>query len=170
LAFQDEAVFGRINKTGAAWAPKHIRPIVKAQKVRQFLYAFSAVFPHSGENFSLILPVATAEAMDLFLKHLSEQHKDSRCIIITDQAPWHSKKLHTKYDNIRIIELPPYSPELNPTEHFWDHIRENFFKNQCFSSIDHVQDRLVEAFESASNDKATIQSLSLFSWIPLNFC
>jgi transposase len=140
------------------------------QKVRQFLYAFSAIFPHSGENFSLILPVATARAMDIFLEHLSKQYKGNRCILIMDQAPWHTKELNTKYDNIRIIHLPPYSPQLNPTENFWDHIRENFFKNQCFSSIDHVQDRLVEAFQSVSNDKKSIRSLSLFSWIPLNFC
>lgn len=170
LGFQDEATFGRINKTGAAWAPKEIRPIVKIQKVRQFLHAFSVVFPHTGENFSLIMPVMTAEAMDIFLSNLSEQYKGNRCILITDQAPWHTKALHTKYDNIRIIELPPYSPELNPTENFWDHIRENFFKNQCFSSIDHVEDRLIEAFQSASDDKASIQSLTLFSWIPLSFC
>jgi transposase len=147
-----------------------VRPIVKVQRVRQFFHAFSAVFPHSGENFSLILPVTTAKAMDMFLKHLSKQYKDNRIILVMDQAPWHTKKLKTKYDNIRIIELPPYSPELNPTEHLWDHIRENYFKNQCFDSIDHVEDRLVEAFESASNDKATIQALTLFSWIPLNFC
>jgi hypothetical protein len=77
--------------------------------VRQFLHAFSAVFPHTGEHFSLIMPVATAEAMDIFLKHLSEQYKDNRCIIITDQAPWQTKALHTRYDNIRIIELPVQS-------------------------------------------------------------
>jgi transposase len=143
---------------------------VKVQKVRQFLYAFSAVFPHSGENFSLILPVATAEAMDAFLKNLSKQYRYNRCILIMDQAPWHTKKLYSKYDNIRIINLPPYSPELNPSENLWDHIRENFFKNQCFASIDHVQDRLIEAFQSASNDTVTVHSLSMFNWIPLNFC
>lgn len=169
LAFQDEAVFGRINKTGAAWAPKGIRPVVKIQKVRQFLYTFSAIFPHTGENFSLIMPVATAESMDIFLKHLSKKYKKYRIIIFTDRAPWHTKRLHTKYDNIRIVEIPPYSPELNPTENFWDYIRENFFKNQCFASIEHVEERLVEAFEAVSNDKAAIQSLSLFSWIPLSF-
>jgi len=107
--------------------------------------------------------------MDIFLKQLSKKYKKNRCILITDQAPWHSKKLHTKYDNIRIIELPPYSPELNPTENFWDYIRENFFKNQYFTSIDHVEKRLIEAFEAVSSDKAAVQSLSSFSWIPLNF-
>jgi len=116
------------------------------------------------------MPVATAESMDIFLKHLSEQYKDNRCVLITDQAPWHTKELNAKYDNIRIIKLPAYSPELNPTENFWDHIREKFFKNQCFSSIEHVEDRLVDAFQAASDDKPTIKSLSLFSWIPLNFC
>lgn len=136
--------------------------------MRQLLHAFSAVFPYSGENFSLILPVVTAETMDIFLKQLSKKYKNNRYILIIDQAPWHTKKLHTKYDNIRIIELPPYSPELNPTENFWDYIRENFFKNQYFASIDQVEERLIEAFEAVSSDTATIQSLSLFNWLPLN--
>jgi transposase len=31
---------------------------------------------------------------------------------------------------MRLIFLPPYSPELNPVEHLWDEIREKWFPNK----------------------------------------
>lgn len=48
-------------------------------------------------------------------------------------------------DNILIAYLPPYNPELNPVEHLWDDMREKFFCNRVFDSMDAVEDRLVEA-------------------------
>lgn len=41
--------------------------------------------------------------------------------------------------------LPPYSPELNPVEHIWDEVREKWFPNLVFDSLDVIEDRLVEA-------------------------
>ena len=55
----------------------------------------------------------------------------------------YDKKL-TVPKNMRLAYLPPYSPELNPAEHLWDCIRENWFSNKTFKSIDAVEDTLVE--------------------------
>jgi transposase len=38
--------------------------------------------------------------------------------------------------------LPPSSPELNPVEHLWDEIREKFFHNKAFNSLDALEDHL----------------------------
>ena len=159
MFFQDEATFGRINKLVKCWAPKKVRPHIAQQKVRQYLYAYSVTSPHDGSNFSLILPDTNSKMMSLFLEYVSEYYAQYRCIIIMDNAPWHSKKLLTKHTNLRFVELPPYSPELNGTEHLWDHIREKYFHNRHFESLEAVENTLIEALEAARADQKTIQSL-----------
>ena len=74
------------------------------------------------------------------------------------------KKL-TVPKNMRLAYLPPYSPELNPAEHLWDCIRENWFSNKTFKSIDAVEDTLVEGLVALEKDAARVQSLAGFNWI-----
>ncbi|WP_430229234.1 transposase [Nitrosomonas communis] len=38
--------------------------------------------------------------------------------------------------NLRLLMLPPYSPELNPAENLWDELREKSFHNRVFDSLD----------------------------------
>jgi transposase len=68
-------------------------------------------------------------------------------------------------DNMKIVFLPPYSPELNPAEHLWDCIRENWFPNKTFKSIDAVEDTLVDALVALENDHDRVQRLTGFNWI-----
>ena len=61
-----------------------------------------------------------------------------------------------------------YSPELNPAEHLWECIRENWFANKTFNSLDAVENTLVEELASLENDAARVQSLTGFHWIVNN--
>jgi len=70
--FQDEARFGRSQDPRACWAPPGIRPVVTAQFVRDYLYAFAAVSPHDGTLDALVLPFVDAAAMSLFLGLVKE--------------------------------------------------------------------------------------------------
>ena len=54
--------------------------------------------------------------------------------------------------------LPPYSPQLNPVEHMLDEIREKWFANEVFNSLDAVEDRLVEALVALENDQELVAS------------
>jgi len=71
------------------WVPPGVRPLIPQQRVREYIYAYTAVSPDDGENFSLILPHSNKEMMDIFPEEFSEQYKDYRVIIATDGAPWH---------------------------------------------------------------------------------
>ena len=64
----------------------------------------------------------------------------------------YDKKL-TVPKNMRLAYLPPYSPELNPASNIlWDCIRENWFSNKTFKSIDAVEDTLVEGLVALEKD------------------
>jgi transposase len=165
ILFEDEGIFGRINELKNCWAPHGVRPIVKFQLVRQFDYVFATVNPGSGETFSLILPDADSQMMNLFLKELSMHYSKFKLIIVCDRAAWHKSKLLIVPENIRFIYLPAASPELNPVEHLWDHVRENFIANKIFDSLDSLEEVLEGAFKHIYYNPDSIKSLVSFSWI-----
>jgi transposase len=66
---------------------------------------------------------------------------------------------------VTLERLPPYSPELNPVEHLWEEIREKWFGNVVFSSLDAVENRLVESLRELESAPERVQSLGGFDWI-----
>jgi transposase len=165
LMFQDEARFGRINDPRRCWAPKGVRPEVGMQIVREYTYAFGAVSPGDGTLDSLVLPVVTAEAMSIFLEEVARRYPEEFILMFLDGAGWHRANDLAVPKNMRLETLPPYSPQLNPVEHIWDEIREKWFANEVFNSLDAVEDRLVEALVVLENNKELVASITGFDWI-----
>ena len=163
--FQDEGRFGRINPPRRCWAPAKLRPEVRVQIVREYIYAYAAVCPHDGVMDSLILPVVNAEAMSIFLEEVASRHPDEFIIMVMDQAGWHKSKDVRIPENMRLVWQPPYSPQCNPVEHIWDEIREKWFPNLVFKSIEDVENTLVQALVVLENDRDRTQSITGFDWI-----
>ena len=163
--FQDEARFGRSQAPRACWAPPGIRPVVAAQFVREYIYAYAAVSPHDGTLDSLVLPVVDAPAMSLFLAEVARRHPDEFLLVVLDGAGWHRAQELAVPENMGLLPLPPYSPELNPAEHLWDELREKEFANTVFASLDAVEDRLVEALATLEHDPSRVAELTGFPWI-----
>lgn len=163
--FQDEGRFGRINEPRRCWAPKGIRPNVHLQFVREYTYAYVAVSPHDGVMDSLILPEVNAEAMSIFLAELAKRHPYEFIMVVMDQAAWHKANDLVIPENIRLTWQPPYSPQCNPVENIWDEIREKWFPNLVFKSMQAVEDNLVTALVDLENDNERTQSIAGFEWI-----
>lgn len=165
LMFQDEGRFGRISRPQRCWAPRGIRPCVAQQIVREYIYAFVAASPHDGTMDSLILPQVSEWTMSIFLKEVSDRHPDDFILMVVDGAGWHKAKALDVPANMALIFLPPYSPELNPVEHVWGHIRENGFHNKVFNSIDAVEDQLTQSLRALENDAELVAKITGFPWI-----
>lgn len=167
LAFlvQDEARFGRITQPTRCWAPKDMRPCVPNQIVREAIYAFAAVEPQTGKMTSVILPTANTEMMNIFLKQVSQEFADSFLVMQVDQAGWHRSGSLEIPENIRLLFQPPYSPETNPTEHIWKELREKYFANRIFSSLDTLQEQLCNALSELSSHPDLIRSMTYFPHI-----
>ena len=142
-----------------------MRPHVDFQVIRQFTYVYATVCPCTGQTFSLILPDADSAMMNLFITELVAHYKEYRVIMVADQASWHKSASLKKHDNLRFIFLPPASPELNPAEHLWEHVREKYFANRVFDSLGDVEERLERSFHEVYHDAEAIRSLVSFSWI-----
>ena len=163
--FQDEARFGRINDVRHAWAPKPIRPVCTAMLTHEYSYAYAAVDVDSGELDCLILPSVNGECMQVFLDELSTRHPFDHIVMILDGAGWHSSQALKIPKNIKLLSLPPYAPELNPVEHLWDELREKYFHNLAFESLDALEDQLEAALKAMENDQLTVQSIVRWPWI-----
>ena len=102
--------------------------------------------------------------MTIFLREISEYSQNYRIMMVMDGASWHKAKKFELFDNIRIIHQPPHSPEVNPVEHLWGHVREKYFKNGFWSTMDKLENDLVNALFEVSKSKETIQNLAGFYW------
>ena len=161
--FQDEAGFGRINKPKYCWCPKGFRPSVPCHHIREYRYAYGAVEPLTGDNFFLILPYSNTDCMNVFLEKLAEAFPDDRILLVCDGAAWHKSKALVLPSNIRLLFLPPATPEMNPIEQIWKELRKRGFRNEIFQSLEDVIDRLCWTICSLSN--AHVHSITGRDWI-----
>lgn len=165
LMFQDEARFGRINDVRRCWAPLPVRPLCRAMLTHEYTYAYGAVDVVSGELDSLILPHVNTDCMQIFLDEVGARHPQHRIIVVLDGAGWHAGTALKPPRNMQLLSLPPYAPELNPVEHLWDELREKFFHNKAFDSIDALEDQLEMGLRALENDMPRVQSIVAWNWI-----
>ena len=163
--FQAEGRFGLLGTPRRCWAPLGTRPVVGARLERKYIYAFSAVSPHDGVMDSLVLPWVSAHTMSLYLAEVAQRHADEFILMVMDQAGWHLAGELSLPANMRLVFLPPYSPELNPAEHLWESLREECFANHVFANLDAVEKALTDGLVALESDQERTRSMTGFKWI-----
>lgn len=165
VMFQDESRFGRMNDIKRCWSFTGHRPTVAKQMIREYSYIYGAFSPIDGSSDMLILPCMTSEAMNIFLKELSQRRPKQFILLICDGASNHNIKSLEVPDNIMIKHMPSYSPQLNPSENIWEEIKEKFFRNKIFSSMKAVIEKMTEAIVRYENAPEIIKSITGWKWI-----
>jgi transposase len=84
--------------------------------------------------------------------------------MVMDQAAWHRTSDIDGFENIRIIYQPPYSPELNPVEHLWEYIRENYLRNCIWSTMEALEQTLEDILKTIMECADMIRSIVGFHW------
>jgi transposase len=163
--FEDEATFGRISDCRRCWCRFPQRPLVRKMISRQYTYVFGAVSPLDGQFDTLLLPQVNAACMQLFLDEVAQRHSQDNIIMVLDGAGWHTAHDLIAPPNMKLLKLPPYSPELNPVEHLWDELREKHFHNRIFASLNAVEQHLCEALRAFEQDAERIKSICAWPWI-----
>ena len=128
----------------------------------RWAYLFGAVCPERGIGAGLVLPNADTYAMNLHLREISAHvAPGAHAILVLDGAGWHRSggKLVVP-DNIGLLHLPPYSPELNPVENIWQFLRQNFLSNRVFDSYDAIVDACCDAWNALIAMPERIRSIA----------
>ena len=163
MFFQDEAGFGRINKPKYCWCGDGIRPEVLCHHIREYRYTYGAVEPITGEGFFLVMPYCNTVCMNVFMEELSKEYLDDYILMVCDGSSWHRSSAMIIPDNITLLNIPPYTPEMNPIEQIWREIRTQGFRNEVFQTLEKVVDRLCVTINNLS--AKTISSITLRDWI-----
>lgn len=163
--FQDEARFGRISDTRYCWRPKPLRPLVKAMVTQEYTYAYAAASPQDGALDTLILPSVNGICMQLFIEEVARRHANENVLMVVDGAGWHRNESLAMPQNMRLLFLPPYAPELNPIEHLWDDLREKSFHNRVFDSITALENHLESALLDLEKSADRVRSIIHWDWI-----
>jgi hypothetical protein len=101
----------------------------------------------------------------MFLQEVAQRHADEFVVMVMDQAGWHVAGDLAVPANMRVIFLPPYSPELNPAEHLWESLREDCFANHAFTDLHAVEGALTAGIVALESDSARTRSMAGFKWI-----
>ena len=165
LMFQDEARFGRMARIRRCWSPAPLRPVVCNGYEREFTYVYGGVSPLEGQlDWSLTEKMNTTN-MSAFLNQVSQAHPQEFIVMVVDGASSHKAKELVVPENIRLIALPGYSPELNPQEHIWDEVREKAFPNLVLDQMALVVERLKQGMGSLAADAERVRGIAAWPWI-----
>lgn len=165
LLFQDESRFGLISDARRCWCPAPERPVCPVTISHQAVYAYASVSIGSGQVDSLILPRVDTACMQIFLNEIASRYPKEKLVMVLDNAGWHLGKELKIPKNMRLLPLPPYSPELNPMENIWDELREKSFYNKVFENIDHLEQHLLSTLQEIEKTPDITKSISDWPWI-----
>jgi len=151
--FMDEARFGQQGTLTRQWARRGSRPTAVRQTRYEWVYLYAAVEPASGESVALLAPNVDTGTFNVFLNMLSKELRPlEHAVLVMDQAGWHKAKAVKMPDNVTGLLLPPYSPELNPTENLWHYLRSHYLANRTYEDYDHLLDAGSAAYRSLTPD------------------
>lgn len=118
---------------------------------------------------ALVLPDVNAEMMALHLKEISRRiAPGAHALIVLDGAGWHGAKAMAVPDNITLLPLPPYSPELNPVENIWGYLRQNFLSNRVFGDYEAIVAACCEAWRAFIALPDVVRSVAQRTWATVN--
>jgi transposase len=133
LYFEDESGVSLAPVIGKTWAPKGKTPVVRVSGKRGGVLAMSAISPSGRMCFRLEKRRVNSDVLIEFLNQIGACHRRRKIGIIMDQAPCHiAKKVKSFTDStkrMKLFHLPPYSPDLNPDEKVWRHMKHVSLKN-----------------------------------------
>ena len=167
--FQDEARFGQQNTTTRIWAEKGTRPRAVKQQQFESAYLFGAVCPATGATEAILAPFANSDYMHEHLKLISAATEFGRhALVIMDGAGWHQRDLADDVDNLSIVKLPPYSPELNPVEQVWQWLRQHVLANRSFKGYDDIVEQCSIAWNTFIKEPLRVMQLCSRQWAKMN--
>lgn len=144
---------------------KGIKPICPFHQVYKTLYLFGAFSPITGEHFLLEMPNCNADNFQLFIDEFSKHNENVFNIMVLDNGAFHKAKSLNIPDNVGLLFLPPYSPELNPAENMWEILKRKF-TNKLHRTLDEVS-----AFITLELSRLNEQSIKSFGvWSKSKMC
>ena len=134
------------------------------------VHLFGAICPARGVGAAIIMPAVNTEAMNEHLKEISTQvDRGAHAVLVLDGAGWHQTGGELSVpNNLTLLHLPPYAPELNPMENVWEYLRANKLCNLVWDTYDEIVEACRKAWEFLIDDPERIRSIGTRDWASVN--
>ena len=127
---------------------------------------FAACRPGTDQAFALALPEATTAAMGLFLAAFAEQlEPGTHAVLVLDRAGWHGSGRLVVPETVTLLPLPAYSPELDPVERVWLHLRERFLSRRVLDGYTALLDAACDAWNALVAETGRLAGLTAYPYL-----
>lgn len=142
-----------------------VKPIQPYAPLYEYYWLYAAVEPLTGQSCWCELPHLDTACFQAFLEHLSQAYPHSLNLLVVDNAPAHTATTLELPDNMLLLHLPPYSPELNPVERLWQHLKAQIdvFDRHVRSSLTALRDHVADIIRHYSSEQ--LRSLTGYPYI-----
>jgi len=162
--FMDEARFGLHTELRRVWTLRGLRPVITRQIKYEWEYLYGALAAVSGEAHFAHLPGVSLEWDQSYLENLAAGDPGAIHVLVRDQAGFHLRDGDPRLPpQVRLIDLPPYSPELNPCEQLWDIVKDETC-NHVFANVGELRARMKAPLRRYWEDTKSVLRLIGRDW------
>jgi hypothetical protein len=167
--WQDEARVGQQGTLTRIWAKRGTRPRLKRDRRFTRAYLFGAICSAHGKGAAVVMPTVNVDAMNHHLAEISH-HVSTGAIglLILDSAGCHKSTKLKIPDNIVLLPLPPYAPELNPVESIWKYLRQNNLSLTVWDTYNEIVDACCNAWNALVATSEVITFIGTREWAQVN--
>jgi transposase len=163
LYFQDEANVSLTAFLGKTWAPRGETPKTRVSGQRGGVAALSAISRRGHLLFALYEKRIASDEVIHFLGQMLHHHRYRHLVVVMDQAPPHvSKKTMTfieQQPRLHVFHLPKYSPDWNPDEKVWNHLKHQELKSHQAKTKAELKELTHRKLDNMSNDPHLVRGL-----------
>ena len=138
------------------------KPLGPVQWRFEAFYLYGAVEPMTGESFFLEFSHSDSTCFEGYLEQLAQHYPHQLHVIQLDQGSLHPAKTLQLPDHVVLLFQPPHSPQLNPIERLWQHLKDHL-SWQIFDRLDDLREVLSERLKALTS--AVIASLTGYDFI-----
>ena len=159
---QDESRFGLKTIEGKRITLKGVKPSGEWQWQFKAFWLYGAVEPLTGESLFWEFSHVDTECYQKFLSEFAASNVDSLNILQVDNGLFHKANKLQVPENIILLFQPPHSPELNPIERVWEHLKKDL-KWELFDNLECLQTKVTELLTQLTSE--VIASLTGYDFI-----
>ena len=113
----------------------------------------------------MLSPNINTDITNVFFEQFrKEADPNVHVVIVWDRAGFHTSKDLKVPENVTIVALPPYSPELNPVENLWHYLRSHHWANRSYANYDDLRHAAIDAWQNVALDPEIIKSVCRTSY------
>jgi len=164
--FQDESRFGQQGTITNVWARTGSRPTAVRQTEYEYLWVLGAVCPETGHAEGLLSPQLNTSIVNEFLQQFSQTvPAEEHAVMLWDGAGFHTSKQLCIPDNVTVVSLPAYSPEMNPIENLWHYLKSHCWSNRAYNDYENLEQAAVDAWRKVALNPELMKTVCRASYL-----